>query len=246
MFGRVFVLRREQLSGPPRLFLHPDAPPGEPWANRDLLTLRHPYAWWVDLSRDGGRVATGTEKGAGVVIWDAATGERLRELPVPGPAFVRFSPDGEHLVTAEGNTYRSWRVRDGAPEQTYATEGMERLTGRVAFSPDGRLLAVVHARRLVKLLDAATFRELATLTAASPQQITWLCFRPDGSQLAVATAHRQVHLWEIHGIRRQLAALRLDWAPDTPAEDQRGAGPPLRVEVLSRPPGPAAQRPPVR
>jgi WD40 repeat protein len=123
---------------------------------------------------------------------------------------------------------------------------MERLTGRVAFSPDGRLLAVVHARRLVKLLDAATFRELATLTAASPQQITWLCFRPDGSQLAVATAHRQVHLWEIHGIRRQLAALRLDWAPDTPAEDQRGAGPPLRVEVLSRPPGPAAQRPPVR
>jgi WD40 repeat protein len=236
-FHRVLIFDRQQLAGPPRLFINPDAAPDDDWANRDVLVLRHPFVRWVDLSRDGSRVVTGTEGGEGVVIWDAATGERLRELPVPGPAFVRVSPDGEHLVTAEGNTYRSWHVGDGAPGPTFTTQGMEGVTGRVAFSPDGRLLAVVHDRRLVKLLDAVTFAELATLRAASPQPITWLCFRPDGAQLAVATAYRQVHLWDVHGVRRRLAAMRLDWGLDTPAEDDgKTETPALRVEVLSRPP----------
>jgi WD40 repeat protein len=233
LFARIFVFDRQQLAGPPRLVINPDAAPDDDWANRDVLTLRHPFAHWVDLSRDGNRVATGTEYGKGVVIWDVATGERLREMPVPGSAFVRFSPGGEHLVTAEGNTYRSWHVGDGAPGPTFTTQGMDGVIGRVAFSPDGRLLAVVHDRRLVKLLDAATFAELATLRAASPQPITGLCFRPDGAQLAVATASRQVHLWDVHGIRRRLAAMRLDWGPDTPREDGATEAPPLRVEVLS-------------
>ena len=237
-FDRVFVFDRRQLDGPPRLFIHPDAAPDDAWANRDVLTLRHPGVRWADLSGDGTRVATGTEGGKGVVIWDAATGERLRELPVSGSAFVRFSPDGERLVTAEGNSYRSWRVRDGAPGPSFSTEGMEGVTGRAAFSADGRLLAVVHGRRRVKLLDAATFAELATLAAAAPQPITWLCFRRDGAQLAVATAYRQVQLWDVHGVRRRLAAMRLDWGTDTPPEGGPSTeSPPPRVEVLAPPPG---------
>jgi WD40 repeat protein len=230
------VFKREQLSGPPRIFLNPDAPtPADaPWANWDLVTLRHPAVHWVDLSRDGRRVATGTDnsEGKGVAIWDADSGERLHELPVPGPAFVRFSPDGEHLVTAERDAYRLWRVRDGALEQTLAAAGLEGRPGRAAFSADGRLLAVAPSRRLVKLLDASTWEELATLTPPSPQEVSWLCFRPDGGQLAVATAHRQIHLWDIHGIRRRLAAMHLDWGPDTPPEDKGEPATPLRVEVL--------------
>ncbi len=230
-FGRVFVLGREQLDGPPRLFLRPDLG-GDAWANRDVITLSHPGVAWADLSRDGRRVATGTDKGRGVVIWDAATGERLRELPVNGPACVRFSPDGAHLLTSEGNEYRLWRTDDGTVERTFTTEGMEGLTGPAAFSPDGHLLAVTHARRLVKLLDVATFLELATLTPASPQDVTGLCFRPDGGQLAVATARRQVLLWDLDEVRRQLAAIHLDWWPDAPPQDRREPVPPLRVEVL--------------
>jgi WD40 repeat protein len=199
-----------------------------------VLALRHPAAFWVALSRDGRRVAAGTEvrEGKGVVIWDTDSGERLRELPVAGPAFVCFSPDGEHLVTAEADAYRSWRVRDGALERTLAAEGLGGRPGRAAFSPDGRLLAVAPSRRLVKLLDAATWKELVTLTPPAPQEVSWLCFRPDGGQLAVATAQRQIQLWDLHGIRRRLAAMRLDWGPDTPPEGSGEQLPPLRVDVL--------------
>src|SRR5262249_9754060 len=151
----VLVFRRKQL-GLPRLFLRPGLL--DAGANKDVVTLSHPGVAWADLSRDGRRVATATDKGQ-VFLWDAATGKRLRELSVPGPALVRFSPAGRHLLTAEGNTYRLWRTEDGVVERSFTTEGMEGLTGSVVFSQDGRLLAVTHARRLVKLLDADTFLE---------------------------------------------------------------------------------------
>jgi WD40 repeat protein len=54
---------------------------------------------------------------------------------------------------------------------------------RVAFSPDGVRLALVHARRLVKIWDTVTGKELALL----PQQgkdIHCLVFSPDGTRLA--------------------------------------------------------------
>jgi hypothetical protein len=78
----------------------------------------------------------------------------------------------------------------------------------------------------VQLIDPTTGRALATLQAPEPRQVSWLCFSPDGDRLAVATTGDHVQLWDLRLIRRQLAAMGLDWdqPPDPPA--------------ASRPPGP--------
>ena len=39
-----------------------------------------------------------------LILWDPATGNRLKEWQLPGPiGKVLFSPDGKHLATGNGN-----------------------------------------------------------------------------------------------------------------------------------------------
>jgi len=63
----------------------------------------------------------------------------------------------------------------------------------------------------VRLIETATGRELATLTAPELHDIHWLCFRPDGEQLAVGCANGILQLWDLRRIRERLAEMGLDW-----------------------------------
>jgi WD40 repeat protein len=82
----------------------------------------------------------------------------------------------------------------------------------MAFSPDGRILAVLHGRNTgVKLISVADGQELATLKAGRP-----LCFSPDSSLLATAAEDlTSLLLWDLRLIRERLARMNLDW--DLPA-----------------------------
>jgi len=203
--------------------------------NKQIITLFQAGAYWLDLSPDGRLAATGARKGgSGVDIWDTETGKRLERLDMPTPAFVRFSPDGSRLLTIEGAACRLWRVHDWTVEHTLKTEGEGPVA---AFSRDGRLLAITHNRRLVKILDTGTLSTLATLAPPLPQEISYLAFRPDGRQLAVATNTLQVHLWDLDELRRRLDDIGLAWGPTRPPRFALSttASPSLSVEVLCQP-----------
>ncbi|MDA1275773.1 MAG: hypothetical protein O2960_17275 [Verrucomicrobia bacterium] len=60
-------------------------------------------------------------------------------------------------------------------------------------------------------MDPATGAEFATLEAPYPQGLSWLSFSPDGTRLAAAAETKQIQLWDLRWIRRQLAAMNLDW-----------------------------------
>ena len=70
----------------------------------------------VSFSRDGTRIATGSEDGT-ARVWDAATGEELVRLSGHDGlvALVDFSPDGTRLLTGGGDgTARVWDISDTA------------------------------------------------------------------------------------------------------------------------------------
>jgi WD40 repeat protein len=70
---------------------------------------------------------------------------------------------------------------------------MERFSA-VAFSPDGRMIALM-ASRSIHLVDVRSGRELALLSASPlPGR---LAFSPDGQTLAVGGWNKAVHLWEV-------------------------------------------------
>jgi WD40 repeat protein len=81
----------------------------------------------------------------------------------------------------------------------------------VTFSADNEWVAVAATRTEVRLLDARTGSELATLTSPVPQNVNTLVFSEDGRYLAGETFARAVHLWDLHTLRRELAVMKLDW-----------------------------------
>ncbi len=105
----------------------------------------------VAFSPDGNTLASG---GVSRIprLWDVASGDRLHQLPRQRDWVyaLAFSPDGEILVTGAGNTRARARTSPGTLTLWDAASGTMITTidtdnhgvTSVAFSPDGRQLAV--------------------------------------------------------------------------------------------------------
>ena len=192
-----------------------------------------PYASAVSASPDGRWIATGGWPAGGASVWDARTGERVYELPVPfqATAHVRFSPDGqwllvgaqrEHLLFAVG-TWEMVRPFPADPTLNYYP---------VAFSPDARLMAIRRSATEVQLLHPADGREIARLPGEQPEP---LCFSPDGTLLVVCDRKSTVRVWDLRLVREGLARLNLDW--DLPPYPPASSAPPpktLRIEIVTQ------------
>jgi WD40 repeat protein len=182
---------------------------GERWTKR-LLDLPAPQVDFIALSPNGRWAATGTWRGKGTRLWDLHSGQQIdKELP-GGDAFVAFSSDGRWLVNGTETEYRFWEVgtwRPGLRIPRTPPAG----AGPLAFSTDGKVLAIAHSFREVRLIETATGRELASLAAPEPHPIRWLCFRPDGEQLAVACEKGVLQLWDLRRLRERLAERGLNW-----------------------------------
>jgi WD40 repeat protein len=144
-----------------------------------------------------------------------------------------FSPDGTWMVTAsatDGTTVRevgSWQARHHREGRAISL-----------FSPDGSLVALAYRPHQpggqIELVEPASGRQLAILTAPNPDPIAAMAFSHDGSLLAVAcnNAHA-IQLWDLRSIRHELAKMDLDWdLPDYPPAPAAVESVPLQVEVI--------------
>src|SRR5262249_14079115 len=135
-----------------------------------------------------------------------------------------------------------------APVRKIPRDGWQPLTGRMAFTPDGRVLALARSAGVVQLVDPATGGELATLTPPESYLISWLGFSPGGPRLAMAPGRGVIQSWDLRLIRRQLGAMGLDWeGPPYPKAETPARQKPLRVQVLpgelGRPAPPSGPKP---
>ena len=169
-------------------------------------------------------MGTGTFHGSGTRVWDARTGKAARDLGGRS-ASVAFSPDGRWLVAAASDEYRFWRAGSWEAGPAIARDALGELTGYVAFTRDGRKMAIAKSHRLVQLIDPATQRELASLTPPDPHMINGLRFDAGGRQLAVATPQGIVQVWNLPALQQELAKLGLDWDPKPQSEAPGALGP---------------------
>ncbi|MEW2397824.1 helix-turn-helix domain-containing protein [Streptomyces sp. NPDC046862] len=142
--------------------------------------------------------ARAMKDGVVIEVRDVATG-RLRQNRALGAIRAVFSPDGTRLAVAGGKGWvRIWHFSTGALHTVRTGHG--RPVRTLAFTPDGRTLAVVNVEDSggdqVTLLDAATGRTQRTIKPSSRSPLT-LAFSPDGRTLATASASNGlVETWD--------------------------------------------------
>jgi serine/threonine protein kinase/WD40 repeat protein len=178
-------------------------------------SIPQPKPRHLALSPDGRWLGVSQEPDFDVGIWDAQTGELACQIPgEPGQSRARlaFSPDSQWLVTALVDEYRLWRVGAWEPGLRLSRNNPGgTLPGFMAFRRDGRLMALAHSQKLVILVNPASGEQVVRLHAPDLEPVTHLDFSDDGNSLAVGNFKNQIYVWDLRQLRRELAALQLDW-----------------------------------
>ncbi len=159
--------------------------------------------------------------------WEVASGRRLGAATLPlksrwsttlsaRPNAIRRDGGAVLLGSAEGLAL--WDVaRESVVAQSTVAVGYDAL----AFSLDGRLIALCGATQDAQLLDAATLEVLETFRGHD-NSVTCLAFSPDSTRLATGGMDRRALVWDLTQRPATLASIvelperpiALEFAPD--------------------------------
>jgi serine/threonine protein kinase/WD40 repeat protein len=193
----------------------------------------------IEFTPDGRRALTLSDEG--LTIRDAATGKAERTLPRKAsgggsgmrvtmlagkPMRVMYRIPSSHIVLRADGAQFLWlhsldaETRNGECITLHETATGKKLRGfqtgpfpgsAAAISPDGRWVAANYMGD-IGLFDATTGKIVAEWGPGQGVTLmSAMAFSPDGGTLATLDEKRQVQLWNLVWIRKELAALGLDW-----------------------------------
>jgi WD40 repeat protein len=155
------------------------------------MRLRGAELWGVAFSPDASLLASCGQDGA-VHLWDVANGKIQKVLRGHWGTVQRlaFSSDGKLLATAgrDDRRVRLWDVATGWQLREFLQD--DNIHG-VAFSPDGRYLAIGSDKKR-QLWDLTKDQPPLTLPGGGI-----IVFRPDGRMFATAESDGTVRLWAV-------------------------------------------------
>lgn len=168
------------------------------------------------LSGDGKLVAFGYGMNVGLTVFDGLTGREVLTQS-GGGSLALFSPDSSRLLACRTREFVLLRTADWSQEAARACPGQIHTSSGAAYTGDGKLLALAIKPITAELCRGADLSKHVTLQAPVQQNIRGLRMSRDGTRLTVATSTNEVQFWDVAALRRELAALGLDWDDSAPS-----------------------------
>lgn len=151
----------------------------------------------VALSANGLVLASSSQIGNKIMLWEVRTGKLLRELDGHrGTVWtLAFSLDGYLLASGSGDaTVRLWDTETG--QVSSVLEGFRKDVFCVAMSPDGKLVATASAEPKVRVWQVASGSRLASIESGN-RWIRRLVFSPRQDLLVGASDDGRVYVWAV-------------------------------------------------
>jgi eukaryotic-like serine/threonine-protein kinase len=184
-------------------------------------TPDHSESDYSALSRGGRLLATGNARSDQVTIWQRLPGQpQFRELlklrqQAAFCGMAQFLAHDSRLAVDWGTKVTLYDTKDWQPLWSHPVNDAIAV---FACARKGKFIAVRSERHFVHLLAAKTGELLATLQTPNGLAVKRLAFSPDDAQLATTTeGTRELFIWDLRGVRRELASLGLDWKPSVPS-----------------------------
>jgi serine/threonine protein kinase/WD40 repeat protein len=188
-----------------------------------------PVPTFLELSADGRRLLM-IDKARNPSVWDTTNGRLIgAHFGEAGTlSETRLSPDGQKVAVALTNGWiRLWDTVSGQPltppfrDNSGGTANKQNAAVRqLAFSRDGRRLAIGWANGVAQICNTADGKRLAEITAHRGP-VSWLVFSPDGHLLATIGEDRTVGVWDtttgsavIPAIRQESFFTACQFSPD--------------------------------
>ncbi len=173
--------------------------------------MPHERAGYVALSVDAERLATSGWNSDRVRVWDGTGGKLIKELEVGSSALVYSTPDNRELIVARDREFTFYDLSSLAVTRRLPRE-IGLYPGHVAFTADGRMMALEMTPGIIHLKEVTSGRTVARLEDPNGDLSTWIGFTPDGTQLVVAARYAgAIHRWDLRAIRARLKTMNLDW-----------------------------------
>jgi RNA polymerase sigma factor (sigma-70 family) len=149
----------------------------------------------VAFAPDGKRIASGCSPHGGARLWDVATGRPLRQVEPENPIYrVAFSPNGRVLATAALSSLQLWDV-DSGRELRRLMLGVGEVRS-LAFSSDGRRLAVGSDDGILRVVEIATGQECASFRGHGGR-LCAVAFAPDDRAVASGSLDTTLLVWDV-------------------------------------------------